>query len=56
LNDPFELSTSQPAPQSTQPAFDWRPLSCAAAILFLAIAVFVCVYLLFAMVGYGFLG
>jgi hypothetical protein len=52
LNDPFELPASQPAP----PAFDWRPLSCAAAILVLAIAVLVCVYLLFAIVGYGFLG
>jgi hypothetical protein len=56
LNDPFELSPAHPASLPTPPASGWKPLSCVAALVLLAVAMLVCVYLLFAMIGYGFLG
>jgi hypothetical protein len=56
LNDPFELSPAHPVSLPTPPASGWKPLSCVAALVLLAVAVLVCVYLLFAMIGYGFLG
>lgn len=56
LHDPFPWPTAQPATPPTPPASGPGPLSCAAAIVVIAVAVFVGAYLLMAAVGYAFLG